>query len=328
MRAQRRRWRDGRRRNRAGGGLGGHLQTKVEGLVYYYRMLGHSIADLDPLDLLERANPLLSLKELGFEEKDLDLVVASRFFRDGKKMTLRELIKELEAIYCGTVGAEFMHIQNPKIRTWVLHRFEHRDPAIRLRADIHKDILRKLYEAETFENFLHTKYGGKRFSLEGGEALILALDTFVQNSEKRGVKELVMGMAHRGPPQRAGKRSQQAAGRDLQRIPGPLRAGFGGRQRRREIPPWLPQHADHRDRLRGRGASRREPEPSRGRGPGRAGQGPRAPACARGHGLPQEGDSRSSSTATRPSSARESSRKSSTCRSCPAIARAERSTSW
>ncbi len=113
-------------------------------------------------------------------------------------MTLRDMIKELEAIYCSTVGAEFMHIQNPKIRTWVLHKLENRDHSLRTNKEVHRDILRKLYEAETFENFLHTKYGGKRFSLEGGEALILALETIVQNSEKRGVKELVMGMAHRG----------------------------------------------------------------------------------------------------------------------------------
>jgi len=176
----------------------GHFQTRVEGLVYAYRTIGHTIADLDPLDLLKRTNPLLSLKEFGFEEKDLDLVVASRFFQDGKKMTLRELIRELESIYCGTVGAEFMHIQNPRIRSWVLHKIEHRDISLRKSVDLHRDILRKLYEAETFENFLHTKYGGKRFSLEGGEALILALEAIVESCEKRGVKELVMGMAHRG----------------------------------------------------------------------------------------------------------------------------------
>lgn len=175
-----------------------HLQVRVEGLVYAYRTLGHTIADLDPLDLLVRTNPRLTLKELGFDEKDLDLTVASRFFRDGKRMTLRELIRELEGIYCGTVGAEFMHIQDPRIRNWVLHKLENRDHSLREDADLHRTILLKLYEAETFENFLHTKYGGKRFSLEGGEALILALETIVQDSEKRGVKELVMGMAHRG----------------------------------------------------------------------------------------------------------------------------------
>ena len=70
------------------------------------------------LDLLKRSNPLLSLKELGFEERELDLVVSSRFFKEGKKMKLRDMIRELEASYCGTVGAEFMHIQNPRMRTW------------------------------------------------------------------------------------------------------------------------------------------------------------------------------------------------------------------
>ena len=174
------------------------LQTRVEALVYAYRTLGHTIADLDPLDLLKRTNPLLSLKELGLEERELDQVVTSRFFKDGKKMKLRDMIRELEANYCGTVGAEFMHIQNPRQRTWVLYKLENRDASLRTNAVVHRDILRKLYEAETFENFLHTKYGGKRFSLEGGEALILALDTIVQNSERRGIKEIVMGMAHRG----------------------------------------------------------------------------------------------------------------------------------
>jgi 2-oxoglutarate dehydrogenase E1 component len=174
------------------------LQTRVEALVYAYRTLGHTIADLDPLDVLKRSNPLLTLKELGFKENELDLMVSSRFFKEGKRMKLREMIRELEANYCGTVGAEFMHIQNPRMRTWVLYKLENRDGSVRTNAAIHRDILRKLYEAETFENFLHTKYGGKRFSLEGGESLILALETIVRNCEKRGIKELVMGMAHRG----------------------------------------------------------------------------------------------------------------------------------
>ncbi|MFZ4682883.1 MAG: 2-oxoglutarate dehydrogenase E1 component, partial [Terrimicrobiaceae bacterium] len=174
------------------------LQTRVEALVYAYRDMGHSIADLDPLDILKRTNPLLSLAELGFEEKDLDLTVSSRVFRDGKKMPLRDMIKDLQGIYCGTVGAEFMHIQHPHIRNWVLEKLEHRDEGLRRDAALHREILRKLYEAETFENFLHTKYGGKRFSLEGGESLIIGLEAIVQDCEQRGVKELVMGMSHRG----------------------------------------------------------------------------------------------------------------------------------
>ena len=174
------------------------LQTRVEALVYAYRTLGHTIADLDPLDMLKRSNPLLTLKELGFQESELDLTVSSPFFRENKKMKLRDMIRELETIYCGTVGAEFMHIQNPRMRTWVLYKLENRDQTLRTSAAVHRDILRKLYEAETFENFLHTKYGGKRFSLEGGETLILALETIIQNCERRNIRELVVGMAHRG----------------------------------------------------------------------------------------------------------------------------------
>ena len=174
------------------------LQTRVEALVYAYRTLGHTIADLDPLDMLKRSNPLLTLKELGFQESELDQTVSSPFFRENRKMKLRDMIRELETIYCGTVGAEFMHIQNPRMRTWVLYKLENRDQTLRTNAAVHRDILRKLYEAETFENFLHTKYGGKRFSLEGGETLILALEMIIQNCERRNIRELVMGMAHRG----------------------------------------------------------------------------------------------------------------------------------
>jgi len=174
------------------------LQTRVESLVYSYATLGHSIAKLDPLGLLVRENPLLALKEFGFEESDLDTVVSSHFFHHGKNVALREMVAGLEQTYCGTVGAEFMHIQNPQIRGWVREKLESRTHSYHGDAASHAEILRKLYEAETFENFLHTKYGGKRFSLEGGEALILALDSIVQSCEKRSVCELVMGMAHRG----------------------------------------------------------------------------------------------------------------------------------
>ncbi len=174
-------------------------QIRVDGLVYAYRTLGHSIADLDPLDDISRENPLLSLRELGFDEKDLDQQVSSRFFREARVMSLRGMIDELRAIYCGTVGAEFMHIQNPKIRNWVRDRLENRNPAMKADAGLHREILRKLHEAETFENFLHTTYvGNKRFSLEGGESLIVALDAVLQSSPGQGVAEIVMGMAHRG----------------------------------------------------------------------------------------------------------------------------------
>lgn len=176
-----------------------HLQIRVDGLVYAYRTMGHSIADLDPLDGMVRENPLLTLKELGFVEQDLDLKVSSRFFQGGREMSLREMLAELRAIYCGTLGAEFVHIQNPRIRNWVRDRIENRDLTLKADATLHRDILRKLHEAETFEHFLHKTYvGTKRFSLEGGEALILALDAVFRDCPRHRVEEIIMGMAHRG----------------------------------------------------------------------------------------------------------------------------------
>jgi len=175
------------------------FETRVEGLVYAYRTLGHSIAKLDPLALTTRENPLLSLKELGFTEADLDATVSSRFFRDGRKMKLREMLADLQEIYSDTIGAEFMHIQNPRIRNWVRDRMENRSDWAKHDAPIQLDVLRKLLKAEEFERFLHTKYqGNKRFSLEGGEALIVALEVVLKACPKHGIKEIVMGMAHRG----------------------------------------------------------------------------------------------------------------------------------
>src|SRR5439155_18607911 len=102
------------------------LQTRIDGLVYAYRTLGHTIARIDPLADKRPENPLLSLRELGFSEKDLGLQVSSKFFFDGRKMTLREMIALLERIYADTIGAEFQHIQNPRMRNWVRHRLESR----------------------------------------------------------------------------------------------------------------------------------------------------------------------------------------------------------
>lgn len=175
------------------------FQTRVEGVVYAYRTLGHTIADLDPLLQARPEQPLLSLQELGFTEADLDTVVASRYFRNGMKMTLREMIASLQAIYSDTIGAEFMHIQNPYVRGWVRDRIESRPSAPALSVDEQKAVLLELLEAEGFESFLHTRYvGQKRFSLEGGESLMVSLDAILEGSPQSGISEIVMGMAHRG----------------------------------------------------------------------------------------------------------------------------------
>ena len=175
------------------------LQTRIDGLVYAYRTLGHTIARLDPLAERRPQNPLLSLRELGFSEKDLDLPVSSKFFLDGKKMTLREMIATLENIYADTIGAEFIHIQNTRIRDWVRHRIESRPARHDAPRAVQIDLLRTLLEAESFEVFLHTRYvGQKRFSLQGAESLMLILDRTLQKCPSAGIEEICMGMAHRG----------------------------------------------------------------------------------------------------------------------------------
>ena len=174
-------------------------QTRVDALVYAYRTLGHSIAEIDPLGNPRPEQPLLTLPELGFKDSDLDRPASSRFYKEGLAMPLRQMIHELETIYCGTLCCEFVHIQNPRIRSWVRDRIEGRlagpprDPAL------HREILGWVIGAETFENFLHTRYvGQKRFSLEGGESLLVALNSILNHCEKGRIEEIVMGMAHRG----------------------------------------------------------------------------------------------------------------------------------
>ena len=177
----------------------GPLQTRVDGLVYAYRTLGHTIANLDPLADERPQNPLLSLRELGFSEKDLDLTVGSKFLLGGKRMKLREMISELERIYCGPIGSEFMHVQNPRVRNWLREKIETRTPETETPVDVQRRVLRQLVKVESFEHFLHTRYQGqKRFSLEGGESLITALYGILENCVPRGVEEICLGMAHRG----------------------------------------------------------------------------------------------------------------------------------
>ncbi|HEY1771062.1 MAG TPA: 2-oxoglutarate dehydrogenase E1 component [Chthoniobacterales bacterium] len=175
------------------------LQTKVDGLVYAYRTLGHTIARVNPLADTRPENPLLSLGALGFSEKDLDLPVSSNFFLGGKKMKLREMIALLDEIYADAIGTEFQHIQNPHIRHWVRDRLEARPTKHHVSTEVEIALLRLLMESEAFEVFLHTRYvGQKRFSLQGAESLIVILDTILHRCPGDGIEEICMGMAHRG----------------------------------------------------------------------------------------------------------------------------------
>ncbi len=179
-------------------GSDGALQTRVDGLVYSYRTLGHLNAWTNPLQEAAPEHPLLALRELGFEEKDMDLMVASKFFLGGQAMKLRDMVARLKAIYSGEIGFEYMHIQNPRVRNWLRERIEGRS-AWTLDAQTQTRMLRHLMKVEAFEQFLHTRFlGVKRFSIEGGEALISALDGVLENCPRLGVEEICMGMAHRG----------------------------------------------------------------------------------------------------------------------------------
>ncbi|HEY6206431.1 MAG TPA: 2-oxoglutarate dehydrogenase E1 component [Chthoniobacterales bacterium] len=177
----------------------GQLQTRVDGLIYAYRTLGHTIARVNPLAEARPQNPMLSLRELGFSDKDLDLAVSSKFFLDNEQMSLREMIARLEKIYAGSIGAEFMHIQNNRIRNWVRYRLESRPDKYSTARQVQVALLRALMEAESFELFLHSRYvGQKRFSLQGAESLMVILDTILHRCPGGGVEEICMGMAHRG----------------------------------------------------------------------------------------------------------------------------------
>jgi len=175
------------------------METRVESLVYAYRTIGHTIARLDPLTDERAEQPLLNLGEFGFHDEDLELPVFSRFYLGGRVMPLREMIESLRLVYAGPIGFEYMHIQNIRVRNWLRERIESRPFESPVSREFQIALLRELLEAENFEHFLHTKYvGQKRFSLEGAESLMAALHTLLEGSPSRGIREIVMGMSHRG----------------------------------------------------------------------------------------------------------------------------------
>ena len=182
---------------------GSQAALKVERLVAAFRSRGHLEAKISPLESV--AVPLPETRELGLAFHGLtDSDLESRFpcaaFQGQSEMPLRDLLKELRRVYCGSIGIEFTHIHDQAQRQWLQERFEHR---LLEQAALPKEeqtlILKRLIEAEVFESQLHKKYvGQKRFSLEGGGTLIPLLDEVVDNLHGNGVRELVIGMAHRG----------------------------------------------------------------------------------------------------------------------------------
>ena len=177
-------------------------QLHVQSLIAAYRTLGVRWAELDPLKRRERPEiPELDPAFYGLTESDLDQVYSATntYFTKQGTMTLREILNSLRDTYCGAVGVEFMHMSDPKAKRWVQEHLESTHANGSFDGETKKRILQQLTEAEGLERFLHTKYvGQKRFSLEGGESFIAAMDEVVNHAGDLGVQEIIVGMAHRG----------------------------------------------------------------------------------------------------------------------------------
>jgi 2-oxoglutarate dehydrogenase E1 component len=177
-------------------------QAAVSRLIQVHSLRGHQIADIDPLGLMDRHVPgVLKLEYLGLTDADME----SEFYTGGlagtgnSRMKLRAIVALLKKLYSGKIGAEFAHVSRARERLWLRKHFEQGMVAPGLSDEERRLILEKLTGAEGIERYLHTRFvGQKRFSLEGGESLIPMLDDLIQQGGASGVKELVIGMAHRG----------------------------------------------------------------------------------------------------------------------------------
>jgi 2-oxoglutarate dehydrogenase E1 component len=192
-----------------GGRMAGDLAARIEHthknaavlqLISAYRRNGHLIARLDPLGLRQRERPReLTLGYWGLSDADLETVFDTGRMAGPSHATLGEIVERLEAVYCGPLGIEFMYIRDEARRRWVEQRVEEAGGDVALDRETATRVLEKLTAADRFERFVHTKYlGAKRFSVEGGEALIPLLDTVINTVAALGVRETIIGMAHRG----------------------------------------------------------------------------------------------------------------------------------
>jgi 2-oxoglutarate dehydrogenase E1 component len=174
-------------------------EFEVYRLIQSYRSRGHLVSTTNPIRERVNRHPRLELEDHGLSSADLDETFAVGELLGLKNAKLKEILSRLKSLYCGNIGVEFMHSNDTEIREWFQSRFEASEGNTNFSLDKKKRILTKLNEAVAFENFLHTKYvGQKRFSLEGGENTIPALDAIINSSAAYGVQEVVIGMAHRG----------------------------------------------------------------------------------------------------------------------------------
>ena len=174
-------------------------EFKVIKLIEGYRTRGHLFTKTNPVRERRAFAPTLDLENFGLSNADLNTVFDAAKILYLAPCTLSAIIKHLELVYCQHIGIEYMYMRKPEVIQWIQDRIGINDNQPNFNIDQKKKILNKLNEAVSFENFLHTKYvGQKRFSLEGGESVIPALDALIERAAEKGVEQFVMGMAHRG----------------------------------------------------------------------------------------------------------------------------------
>ena len=174
-------------------------EFQVIKLIDAYRTRGHLFTKTNPVRDRRKYSPNLDIENFGLTEADLDMTFNAGSVMGIGSTTLAQIIAHLKAIYCDSIGVEYMYIRDPEKVNWIQQRLNINNNHPQFDANQKKHILHKLNQAVGFENFLHTKYvGQKRFSLEGGESLIPALDAVIESAAEQGVEEFVMGMAHRG----------------------------------------------------------------------------------------------------------------------------------
>src|SRR6056300_350712 len=174
-------------------------ESQVVKLINGYRSRGHLFTKTDPDRERRKYSPTLELSNFGLSESDLDITFNAGEILGIGASSLRSIIEHLERIYCESIGVEYMYMRNPERIAWIQEQLNQNDNRTVFSSEEKIYLLKKLNEAVAFENFLHTKYvGQKRFSLEGNESLIPALDAIIERAATKGVKQFVMGMAHRG----------------------------------------------------------------------------------------------------------------------------------
>ena len=169
-------------------------------IIRAYRIRGHLVADLDPLGMRSKTpHPELDPKSYGFTEADMDRPIFIDNVLGLQIASMREIVDIVQRTYCGTFALQYMHISDPEQSAWLKERIEGYGKEIAFTREGRKAILNKLVEAEGFEKFLHVKYmGTKRFGLDGGEALIPAMEQIIKRGGSLGLEEIVIGMPHRG----------------------------------------------------------------------------------------------------------------------------------